>query len=78
VDGDGSALEGDSDVELRVLQGDANGSGIVTATDVSFVRGRLNQPVAFGESSRADPNLTGGVSGPDVTYVRSRINNSAP
>jgi hypothetical protein len=78
VDGDGSALEGDSDFELRVLQGDANGSGIVTATDVSFVRGRINQLVAFGDTSRADPNRTGAISGPDVSFVRARINHSAP
>ncbi len=78
VDLDGDSLTGDSDFELRVLQGDANGSGIVTGTDISFVRGRINQAVSFGDTSRADVNLTGTLTGTDISYVRSRIGDSAP
>lgn len=78
VDLDGDELTGDPDFDLRVLQGDANGSGIVTATDISFVRGRINQAVEFGSTSCADVNQTGTITGTDVSYVRGRINSSAP
>jgi len=78
VDTDGDPLLGDTDLEFRVLQGDVNSSGAVTGTDVSFVRGRINQQVAFGETLRADPNMTGAITGPDISFVRSRIGNSAP
>jgi len=78
MDTDGDALQGDTNFDLRVLQGDANNSGAVTATDVSFVRGRINDAVAFGQTSRADVNLTGSLTGTDISFVRSRIGHSAP
>ena len=78
ADQDGDALTGDSDFELRVIQGDANGNGAVTATDVSFVRGRINREVKFGSSSRADGNQTGTVTATDISYVRGRIGSYAP
>jgi hypothetical protein len=65
-------------IEFRVLQGDANGNGVVTATDVSFVRGLINQPAGPGPASRADLNMSGSVTGPDISFVRSRIGHSAP
>jgi hypothetical protein len=69
---------GDVDFDLRVLQGDVNGSGAVTATDVSAARGRINQIAAFGNTSRADVNMSGAITGPDLSFVRARIGNSAP
>lgn len=78
VDVDGDPLTGDSTLELRVVAGDVNGSGTVTGTDVSFVRGRINQAVAFGDTSRADANRTGTITGTDISFVRARIGNSAP
>jgi hypothetical protein len=78
IDTKGDPLLGDTDFELRVLRGDANNNGAVTATDVSFVRSRINQPVAFGATSRADVNMNGSITGPDVSFVRSRIGHSAP
>jgi hypothetical protein len=78
VDLDEDPLTGDSDFELRVLQGDANSSGAVTATDISFVRGRINREVEFGPTSRADGNQTGTITATDISYVRGRIGSSAP
>jgi hypothetical protein len=78
VDADGDPLSGDTDLEFRVLQGDANNNGAVTATDVSFVRSRINETAAFGATSRADVNMSGSITGPDVSFVRSRIGHSAP
>jgi hypothetical protein len=75
---DGAPLLGDLDVEFRVLQGDANNSGAVTATDVSFVRGRINKLADYGDPARADVNMTGAVTATDVSFVRSRIGHSAP
>jgi hypothetical protein len=78
VDANGDPLSGDTDFEFRVLQGDANNNGAVTATDVSFVRGHINQTAAFGATSRADVNMSGSITGPDVSFVRSRIGHEAP
>jgi subtilisin family serine protease len=78
LDIDGDTLTGDSNFDLRILQGDANGSGIVTATDVSFVRGRIGQTVVFGDTARADVNLTGTNTATDISFVRGRIGASAP
>ena len=78
VDTDGDPLTGDDDFEVVILQGDANGSGIVTGTDISFVRGRMNEKVIFGDTARTDCNLTGTVTGTDISYVRARIGNGGP
>jgi hypothetical protein len=78
VDQDGDPLPGDADFELRVIQGDANGNGAVTATDVSYVRGRINREVKFGSSSRADGNQTGTITATDISCVRGRIGSFAP
>jgi hypothetical protein len=78
VNWDGNALDGDTDVEFRVLQGDANNNGSVTATDVSVVRARLNQTVAVSATARADVNMSGSITGPDISFVLSRIGHSAP
>lgn len=78
VDLDGDGLTGDTNFEVVVLQGDANSSRTVTATDVSFVRGRIGQQVMFGDTARADVNLTGTNTATDVSFVRGRIGDSAP
>jgi len=78
TDADGSPLLGQLTFDFRVLQGDANGSGAVTATDVSFVRGRIGQVAAYGDSSRADVNMSGAVTATDISFVRYRIGHSAP
>jgi hypothetical protein len=78
TDADGSPLLGQLAFDFRVLQGDVNDSGAVTATDISFVRGRLGQVAAYGDSSRADVNMSGAVTAPDISFVRFRIGHSAP
>jgi hypothetical protein len=78
VDTDGDPLKGDSDFELRTLEGDANDSGAVTSADIPYVRGRLNMLAEFGASSRADCNLNGAVTPADISFVRGRLNNTAP
>lgn len=78
VDLDDEPLDGDTDFELRVVQGDVNGTGAVTGTDVSAARGRINQAVIFGSTSRSDVNLTGTNTATDVSFVRARIGRSAP
>ena len=75
---DGDPLTGDPDFDLRVVQADANNSGSVTGADVSYVRGRINQPVEYGPTSRSDGNMTGTLTGSDISYIRGRIGHSAP
>lgn len=75
---DEDPITGDDDFDLRVLQGDANGSGSVTGPDVSYVRGRINKPVKFGPTSRADGNQSGTITATDISYVRGRIGSTAP
>ncbi len=72
-------LAGDTDFELRVLQGDTNANGVVTATDISFVRGRINIPVhPTPFTRRSDVNLSGTLTATDISFVRGRIGSSAP
>jgi hypothetical protein len=75
---DGDRLTGDPDFDLRVVQADANNSGAVTGADVSYVRGRINQSVEYGPTSRCDGNMTGTLTGTDISYIRGRIGHSAP
>lgn len=78
IDLDEDPLTSPQYFEFRVAQGDADGSGEVTDTDISFVRERINREVEYGPTCRADCNRTGTITGADISYVRGRIGNSAP
>ena len=69
VDLDGDPLTGDSDFQLRVLQGDADNNGTVTETDILFVRDRINLTVEFGSTTRADVNQDGVISDDDIRFI---------
>jgi hypothetical protein len=78
VNSDGSALTGDSNFQLRVLRGDVNSSGLVTAADVTFVSGLTNQIASYGNTAIADVNEDGIVNQDDVNYVFDQISTSRP
>lgn len=78
VDLDGDKLTGDPDFDLQVVQGDANNSGLVTGTDVTFVRSLVGQPVLFRNPARADGNQDGQIDQADVTYVAKRVGTTQP
>ena len=80
---DGQAL-GDADFELRYLQGDADGDGLVTnGDDVSYVEERFGYTDGTLDASRrgvwrADVNQSGLVDQEDVDFIRQRADRSAP
>lgn len=78
VDLDGDPLTGVPTFDLRVLQGDSDDSGTVTAGDVDYVRDRLGEPLANAQIAGADPNQTGAITGTDISFVRGRLGNAAP
>ncbi|MEP6810933.1 MAG: dockerin type I domain-containing protein [Chthoniobacterales bacterium] len=66
---DGSQT-GDVPVAMNVVVGDANGSGGVTASDISQVKASSGVTVSSG-NFRADVNANGTISSSDVGLVKS-------
>ena len=60
-------------VSFRVLHGDVNGNGAVSAADVNLVKSRLNQTVTYA-TYRADVSADNAVSVTDVNAVIAKVN----
>jgi hypothetical protein len=73
----GLPLAGDTDCWVRALIGDVNNSGVVTATDVSFVKSKVGQNPALPGNARFDVNLSGTINATDMSLVKSRVPNAA-
>lgn len=56
---DGSPLQGKADVEVRVIQGDANGDGVVNLLDLQAMKNSLARPVA-ADIAQYDCDCSGG------------------
>ena len=76
-DTDGQAVTGDGDVTIRVLAGDANGSGAVTAADILAVRSVAGEPLA-ADTARFDLDGSGAITGADLLAARGRLGNALP
>ena len=61
-------------VTVRLLEGDINGNGGVSGSDVNLTMAAVSGPID-GLSYRTDINCNGGVSGSDVNLVRARVSN---
>lgn len=62
---------------MRVVQGDTNGNGSVTATDVGQTKSFSGQAVA-ANNFRSDVNANGGLNATDVGIVKSKSGSSVP
>ncbi len=62
-------------VFFRVLEGDVNGSGSVTAADVNLAKYRQGAALNYS-TFRDDVDLNGSIAAADTTLVKARINTS--
>jgi hypothetical protein len=69
---------GDVVIPLRVLAGDTNGNGSVTASDIGQVKSQSGQPVAAA-NFRADLNANGGsINATDVSMAKATAGTQLP
>ena len=72
------ALSGDVPIAMGVLAGDTNGTGSVSASDISQVKGQSGQAVT-GTNFRTDVNVSGGaISASDIGLVKSFAGTQLP
>ena len=64
-------------ISLRVLAGDANGSGDVGASDIAMVKSQASQPVT-ASNFRADVVMNGSINATDVSLVKARSGSNVP
>ena len=72
---DGNLLEGDTDIHIRVLLGDANGDGTVDVLDMSKVKGWLFNAVT-PENASADLTGDGSINALDMSAVKGNLFNA--
>ena len=71
------ATSGDVVKTMGVLQGDTNGSGSVTASDIGQVKSQSGAPVTAA-NFRSDLNANGSINSTDVAIVKSRSGTVLP
>jgi uncharacterized protein (DUF1800 family) len=74
TDGQGGTLPS-ATIFFRVLEGDVNGSGSVTAGDVNLAKYRQGSALSYA-TFRDDVDLNGSIAAADTTLVKARINTS--
>ncbi len=68
----GEPLDGDSDVHVRALRGDASNDGAVNTSDYVSVRGRMGQ-AASSTNARFDVDRSGAINTSDYVAIRGFI-----
>jgi hypothetical protein len=74
---DGRPIGGDRELVLRVLAGDVDGSGAVTAADVLAVRASVGS-VVDAATAHYDLDGSGAVTGGDLLAVRRHLGHALP
>jgi hypothetical protein len=69
---------GNVSVQMGVLLGDVNATGIVDGNDVSAVQSHTRQPVNGNAMARFDVNATGAIDGNDVSITQAHTRTSLP
>ena len=64
-------------IPIGILSGDANGNGIVNASDVGQVKAQSGQPIAAG-TFRSDVNANGAINASDIGLVKARSGTILP
>ncbi|MEO5722418.1 MAG: TIGR02597 family protein [Chthoniobacterales bacterium] len=65
-------------VRMRVLQGDSNGSGNVSSTDIAQTKGAASVGTVSASTFRSDVNASGSINATDVAVVKSKSGGSVP
>ncbi|NIA21975.1 MAG: hypothetical protein GWP05_08450 [Anaerolineaceae bacterium] len=75
----GAAISGDTDITIRLLAGDVDGSGAVSAADMAALRNKAGSTVN-ASSATWDVDSSGAITSADVRVraVRSRIGSQLP
>jgi len=73
----GMSIEGDADVTLKVLAGDVDGSGSVTAADMLAVRAAAGSDVESA-TARLDVDGSGAVTAADMAAIRPFLGHAMP
>ena len=68
---------GDIVIPFRVLVGDTNGNGTVSASDIGQLKTQAGQPVT-GANFRSDLNANGAINSTDISLVKSRSGTQLP
>ncbi|MBN2581833.1 MAG: hypothetical protein JXL80_02115 [Planctomycetes bacterium] len=74
---DGQTLSGNREVTVRLLAGDTDGSGTVTAADVLALRAAAGQAVSAGNAA-LDLDASGVITSADVRAAWTRLGNQLP
>ncbi len=64
-------------ISMRVLSGDPNGNGNVSASDVSQAKAQVAQPVTAA-NFRTDINASGTINASDIAAVKAQVGTSLP
>ena len=76
-DTDGQPVTGDADVAIRVLAGDADGSGAVTPADILAIRSAAGDPLAAA-TAPFDLDCSGAITGADLLAARRHMGAALP
>ena len=68
---------GNVSLPMGLLLGDVDGNGIVSNTDVAFVKSQVSSSVT-GSNFRADVNANGVISNTDVAITKTQVSNTLP
>lgn len=71
----GLAAGEDTDCVVQVLAGDVNGDGVVSTTDMAFIKSKVGASIEGNE--RFDVTCDGNLSTTDMAYIKSRVSNVA-
>lgn len=71
----GLASGEDTDCVVQVLAGDVNGDGVVSTTDMAFIKSKVGGVIDGNE--RFDVTCDGNLSTTDMAYIKSRVGNVA-
>jgi hypothetical protein len=66
-------LSGDTDVNVRALVADSNGSGTITAADMLLIKSKVSPPADVTTFPQCDLNLSGGLTSADMLLAKSRV-----
>ena len=73
---DGTGTLSSAAVSFRLLQGDVNGNGLITGSDVNLCKAQVGQPVT-GFNFRCDINANGVITGSDVNLIKTKVGGSS-
>jgi hypothetical protein len=65
-------------IPMRVLAGDTNGSGGVSASDIGETKSATSPGTVTAINFRTDVNVNGAVNASDVSFVKAKSGNTVP